>query len=159
MLNLTGFRCEEFIHFGILGEMVLKGDDGVAEEQQPFAGAHIGHVGKLVRRKVQVFRQCFPVAGCLGQHINEAGVVQDVVCTLLRSQVLDVLGDAGGNAAPLSKPLPDLHGISSGLGFFQQNMEFIHIVPGVFPAVPVGRQTVPHHFLHDQHSHLFQLCA
>ena len=45
LLNLTGFRCEEFIHFGILGKMVLKGDDGVAEEQQPFAGTYVGHVG------------------------------------------------------------------------------------------------------------------
>ena len=71
-------------------------------------------------RKVQVFRQRFSVAGSLGQHIDEAGVVQNVVRALLPGQVLDVLGDAGGNAAPLSKPLPDLHGISSGLGFFQQ---------------------------------------
>ena len=120
MLNLTGFGREEFIHFGILGEVVLKGDNGVAEEQQSFAGAYVGHVGKLVGRKVQVFRQCFPVAGCLGQHINEAGVVQDVIGTLLPGQVFDVLGDAGRNSTPFTETLPDLHGISGGLRFFQQ---------------------------------------
>ena len=45
LLNLTGLRREEFIHFSILGKMVLKGDDGVAEEQESFAGTYIGHVG------------------------------------------------------------------------------------------------------------------
>ena len=42
--------------------MVNKGQDHVAEEQQPFALAGVGHIGKLVRRNIELLCENLPVA-------------------------------------------------------------------------------------------------
>ena len=43
------------VEFRILREVVHKGDGGVPEEQQPFAGIGVGHIGKLVGADPELF--------------------------------------------------------------------------------------------------------
>ena len=42
--------------------MIDKGQDHVAEKQQPFALAGVGHIGKLVGRDIKLLRQNLPVS-------------------------------------------------------------------------------------------------
>ena len=48
---------------GVLREAVNKRDGGVPEEQQPFAGIGMGHIGKLVGSRL--IRRHFKKAGVL----------------------------------------------------------------------------------------------
>ncbi len=48
------------------------------------------------------------VATSLAQHVDEITVLKDVFNLTRGQQILDVLCDAGGNAAPFSEALPDL---------------------------------------------------
>ena len=43
------------VEFRILREVVHKGDGGVPEEQQSFAGIGVGHIGKLVGADPELF--------------------------------------------------------------------------------------------------------
>ena len=100
-----------------------------------------------------------PIAGCLVQHINEIAVLKDVLDFPACEQILDVLGDACGYAAPFSEPLPDLDAVCCGLFLFQQEVELVYIVPGVLFAVAVDGNTVPDLILDDEHPQFFQLFA
>ena len=100
-----------------------------------------------------------PVAGCLVEHINEIAVLEDILDFSAGQQILDVLGDACGYAAPFSEPLPDFDAICCGLFLFQQEVELVYIVPGVLFAVAVDGDTVPDLILDDEHPQFFQLFA
>ena len=43
------------VQLGILREAVNKRDGGIPEEQQPFAGIGVGHIGKLVGADTELF--------------------------------------------------------------------------------------------------------
>ena len=99
------------------------------------------------------------VARCLVEHINKIAVLKDVLDFPACEQILDVLGDACGYAAPFSEPLPDLDAVCCGLFLFQQEVELVYIVPGVLFAVAVDGNAVPDLILDDEHTQFFQLFA
>ena len=68
-----------------------------------------------MRRDIELLCQDLPVAGRLVEHIDEVGVLEDVLYFPGRKQVLHVLGDAGRDAAPFTEPLPDLDTVGGGL--------------------------------------------
>ena len=51
--------------------MIHEGQDDIAVEQETFAFAGVGHIGKLMRRNVQLLRQNLAVTGSLVQHIHK----------------------------------------------------------------------------------------
>lgn len=53
------------------------------------------------------------------EHQDKVAVLKDVLDLLRSQQVLDVLGNTAGYAAPFPEPFPDLHGIGGGLFRFQ----------------------------------------
>ena len=59
-------------------------------------------------------------------------------------QVLDVLGDAGGNPAPFSEPFPDFNGIGGGLVLLEQQVHLVNVVPGGLVGGAVDGDAVPH---------------
>ena len=139
--------------------MVHKGQDGGAVEQQPLALAGVGHIGQLVRGNTQLPGQNLPVTARLIEHIHEVGVFKDVLHLAGRKQVLHVLGDARGNAAPLSEPLPNLHRVGGSLFLFQEQVHLVDVVAGRLAGGPVDGDAVPHLVLDHQHPDLFQLLA
>lgn len=74
-------------------------------------------------------------------------------------KIFYILGDAGGDAAPLSEALPNFDGIGCRLLLLQKQMELVHIVAGSFTGRSVGCDTAPYLVLYDQHAELFQLLA
>ena len=72
-------------------------------------------------------------------------------------QVLDVLRDAGRDAAPFAEAFPDLDAVGSRLLFAQQKVELVHVVPGRLALGAVLCYTSPDLVLNDQHAKLFQL--
>ena len=59
--------------------MVYKRNGGVPEEQKPFAGVGVGHIGKLVGADTELLRQNLPVPLCLGEQNKEIRVFKDVL--------------------------------------------------------------------------------
>ena len=55
--------------------MIDKGDNHIPEKQKPFAGAGMGHIGKLVRGNPQLLRQNLPVSLGLVQHVDKIRVL------------------------------------------------------------------------------------
>ena len=51
--------------------MIHEGQDDIAVEQETFAFAGVGHIGKLMGRNIQLLRQNLAVTGSLVQHIHE----------------------------------------------------------------------------------------
>ena len=98
-----------------------------------------------------------PIAGCLVEHINKIAVLEDVLDFPAGQQILNVLRNSCRYTAPFSEPLPDFDAVCSGLFLFQQEVEFVYIVPGVLFAVAVDGDTVPDLILDDEHTQLFQL--
>ena len=119
----------------------------------------MGDIGQLVGRDVELLGQDLPVTACLVQHVNEVAVFKDVFDLPGGQQVLDVLGNARRDAAPLPESLPDLHGVGGGLLFLEQQMEFIDVVAGASAFRPVGGHATPDLVLDDEHAQLFQLLA
>ena len=115
-------------------------------------------MGGLFGRDIQPLTENGPVAAGLVQQIDKVTVFQDVLNFRGTQQVLYILGDAGGDAAPLPKAFPDLHAPRGHLPMEQQ-VKFIHIVPGGLALAAVHRHPVPHLVLDDQHSQIFQLLA
>ncbi len=60
-----------------------------------FSPLTVGHVGKLVRADVELFRQDGAVARRLVEHDDEVAVLKDVLHLAAGEQVLHILGDAG----------------------------------------------------------------
>ena len=112
-----------------------------------------------MRGNVQLLRQNLAVTGSLIQHIHEIRVLKDVLHLTAGKQIFDVLRDAGGNAAPFTEALPNLHGVSGGLLLLQQKVKLIHIVASGLTCAAVGRHAAPHLVLHDEHADLLQLFA
>ena len=100
---------------GVSGRQVHKGQDHVAIKQQSFAFARVGHIAELMGRNVELFGEDLPVACSLVEHEDEVGVLKNIRHLVRSQQVLDVLGNAGGRAAPLAEALPDLHRVGRGL--------------------------------------------
>ncbi len=132
-----------------------KGDNHIPKEQKPLAGAGMGHIGKLVRGNPQLLRQNLPVSLGLVQHVDKIRVFKNILNLTGGQQVLHVLRQAAGYAAPFPEPFPDFHAETSGLAF-QKEMEFVNIEPGRLMLGAVGRDTVPHGVLHNQKADLFQ---
>ena len=159
MLHLAGLGGEQFVKFGVFREVIREGQDDIVEEQQPVARLGVGHIGKLLRRDTQPLGQNLPVAGGLVEHINEVAVLQDVLDLRGGEQVLGVLGGPRGDAAPLSKPFPNLGAVRRGLLLLQQEVELIHEIPGGAPDGPVDGDRIPHRVLDNEHPRLFQVFA
>ena len=139
--------------------MVHERQDRGAIEQQALALAGVGHIGKLVRGNAQLLGENLPVPARLVEHIHEVGVLKDVLHLAGRKQVFDILRDAGGDAAPFSEPLPNLHRVGGGLFLFQQQVHLVDVVTGGFVGSTVDGNAVPHLVLDHQHTDLFQLLA
>lgn len=103
--------------------------------------------------------QNLPVTGCLVEHIDEVGVFEDILNLTAAQKVFDVLGDAGGDAAPFTETLPDLDAVGCGLFFLQKQVELVNVVPRGLMCCPVDGDAVPHLILDDQHTDLLQLFA
>ena len=59
--------------------MVYKRDGRVPEEQKPFAGIGVGHIGELVGTDTELLRQNLAVPLCLGEQDKEIRVFKDVL--------------------------------------------------------------------------------
>ena len=66
-------------------------------------------LAELVGGDIELLGQNLAVACRLVQHINEVRVFKDVLNLGGGQQVLHILGDPGGDAAPFAEPLPNLH--------------------------------------------------
>ncbi len=95
MFHLAGLGGEQFVEFGILWEVIRKGQDDIVEKQQPVARLGVGHIGKLFGRNIQPLRQDLPVARRLVEHIDEVAVLQDIFDLRGGKQVFGVLGRPG----------------------------------------------------------------
>ena len=107
---------------------------------------------------IQPLAEYPPVTAGLIQQIDEIAVLKDVFNFGRGQQILDILGDARGNAAPFTEPLPDFHTPCSHLAPEQQ-VEFVNEIPGGFTDIPVLGNPVPYLILNNQHSQIFELLA
>ena len=103
-------------------------------------------------RNTQMLRQNLPVSRRLIQHTNIVGIRKNCFHFFGCQQIDYILRYAGRAALHFPEALPDFHGIGCRLFLFQQQMEFVNIVPGGFSGFPVPCDTVPHLILNDQHS-------
>lgn len=78
MFHLAGLGGEQFVEFGILREVIRKGQDHILEEQKAAAGVRVGHIGKLLRGDVQPLRHQLAVARGQVQQVDEIAVFQNV---------------------------------------------------------------------------------
>ena len=77
---------------------------------------------------MELFCENVSVSGCLIEHIHKIRVVKDVLDLLRRKQVLDILRDSRGNAAPFTETLPDLSGILRCLLLLEKKVELVDVV-------------------------------
>ena len=110
-------------------------------------------------RDVELFRQDGAVARRLVEHDDEVAVLEDVLHLPAGEQVLHILGDAGGDAAPFPEPFPNLHGVGRRLLLLQEQMELVHEIPGGLARAAVLGHAAPHLVLHHQHPDLLHLLA
>ena len=110
-------------------------------------------------RDIELLGKNLPVARGLAQHIDVIAVFKDVLHLTGGKQVFDVLGDAGGNAAPFTESLPDFHRVGGSLIFLQEQVHFVNVVAGGFMGDPVDGDTVPNLILHNQHPDFLELLA
>ena len=96
---------------------------------------------------------------CASEVLKVGHGIKDVLDLLRRKQVLDILGDARGNAAPFSKTLPYLGAVLCRLFLFQQKMKLINVIASDLLFLTVCGNSVPHGILNDQHTDLFELVA
>lgn len=111
---------------------------------------------RLLGGDVQPLAEYLPVAAGLVQQIDKIAVLKDVLDLRGGQQVLDVLGDPRGDAAPFAEAFPNLHAPGTHLAP-QQKVKFVHIVSCGFSLAPVHRDTVPYLVLDDQHTQVFEL--
>ena len=98
-----GFGGHDLVEPGVLREPVYKGNDGIPVEQQAFPLAGMGHIGQLAGRDAQMLGKDLTVSRRLVEHVDEIGVFKDVFNLPGGQQILHVLGDARGDAAPLAE--------------------------------------------------------
>ena len=53
---------KDAVEFKVFREVVNKGQDHVAEKQQTFALAGVGHIGKLMGRDIELLCEDLPIA-------------------------------------------------------------------------------------------------
>ena len=129
------------------------------EEQKAAAGVRVGHIGKLLGGDVQPFRHQLAVARGEVQQIDKIAVFQNVFDLRRGKQVLRVLRCPGRDAAPLSETLPDLGAVCRRLFLLQEQVKFVHEIPGGPPNGAVHRDGVPYRVLDNEHPRLFQILA
>ena len=159
MMYFARFGGHDAVKLVVRREPVDERNDDVAIEKQalPFHG--IGDIGQLIIRNAQMPRENLAVARRLIEHVDEVAVFKDVLDLAAGQQVLDVLRDSGGNAAPLAESLPHLHGIGCRLRLLEQKVELIDVIARRFCLRTVGRDAAPHLILHDEHAELLKLRA
>src|SRR5699024_1413903 len=64
---VLGARGHNGIELRVLREAVYKRNGGIPEEQKPFAGIGVRHIGKLVGADPELLRQNLAVPLCLGE--------------------------------------------------------------------------------------------
>ena len=111
----------------------------------------MGDIFHLLRGDVELLRKDSPVARRLIEHEDKIRVFKDILHFAGSKQILDILRNGCGYAAPFSETLPDFNGIGGGLFLFQEKMKFVHKIPGGFPFCPVdGVQIVRYyHVIHQ----------
>ncbi len=72
----------------VLREVILKGDDGRAVEDQAFTGIGVGDIILLAGRDIQSLGENLPIARCLIQKVHEVGVLEDVLHLTRGKQVV-----------------------------------------------------------------------
>ena len=110
-------------------------------------------------RDVELLCEDLPVSCRLIQHDDHVTVLENILDLTGRKQVFHVLGQPCGNAAPLAKTLPDLHGIRRSLLLFQKQVHLVHIIPCGLSAAAVCRDTPPDLILHNEHTEFLHLLA
>jgi len=159
MFHLAGLGGEQFVEFGILREVIRKRQDDIIEEQQPVARLGVGHIGKLLGGDVQPLRHQLAVARGQVQQVDKIAVFQNVFNLRRGKQVLRVLRRPGRDAAPLPETLPDLGAVCRRLFLLQEQVKFVHEIPGGPSNGAVHRDGVPHCVLDNEHPWLFQILA
>ena len=71
--------CHDAVQLGIFREVIHKGQNGGAIEQQTLTLAGMGHIAELVRGNTQLFGKNLSVSARLVEHIHEVGVLKDVL--------------------------------------------------------------------------------
>ena len=139
--------------------MIDEWENDIAVEQQSFTFTGMGNIGQLVGRDVQGVGKNLAVTRRLIQHDDKVRVLEDILNFPAGQQVFHILGDTGRAAAPFSEPLPDFHGIGSGLFLFEEQVELIDIVPGTLAGRAVGSNTPLYLILNNQHTDFLHLLA
>ena len=156
---LSGFGGKQPVEGCVLREVILEGNNSRAVENQTFTSIGVGHIVLLAGRDVQRLRENLPVSGRLIQKVDKIRVFKNVLYLAGRKQILDVLSDAGRDAAPFSETLPDFHAVRGGLFLLQKQMELVHVVARCLVLGAVDGNSVPHLILHNQHTELLELLA
>ena len=115
----------------------------------------MGDILHLLRGDVELLCKDSPVARRLIEHEDKIRVFKDILHFAGSKQILDVLRNGCGYAAPFSETLPDFNGIGGGLFLFQEKMKFVHKIPGGFPFCPVDGDAVPYLVLHNEHEETY----
>ena len=71
--------------------MASKRNGRIPEEQKPFAGVGVGHIGKLVGADPELLRQNLAVPLCLGEQNKEVRVLKDVLNLRAGKEILHIL--------------------------------------------------------------------
>ena len=111
-----------------------------------------------MRRDVELLSENLPVAWGLVQHTDVVRVFEDVLNLGRGKEILDVLRDPRGHAAPFPETLPYLNA-PRGQFAAQKQVELIDVVARGFSRLAVACHAVPNLVLHDQHSELLELLA
>ena len=106
---------------------------------------------------VKCFGENLPVPAGLVEHVYKVTVLKYVLYLAGREQIFYILSNPGWNSAPFPKTFPYFYRVSCGLFFFEKQMKFITVEPGMFMGIPVFRDPPPHLILDNEHSQLFQL--
>ncbi len=76
----------------ILREVIHKWDNHISKEQKPFAGAGMGHIGKLVRGNPKLLCQNLSVPLSLVEHVDKIRVLENILNLTGSQKILYVLG-------------------------------------------------------------------
>jgi hypothetical protein len=152
-------RRHDPVHLCILREMVDERHDTAAIKDKPLAFSGPGDEFQLVRADPEVLREDRPVFRRLVQHADIFGVLENVLDLPAAQKILDILGNAGRDAAPFTEALPDLDGILRCLFLAEQQVELVDEIPCRLLLIAVDGNAVPDLVLHDKHAQLFELLA
>ena len=158
-LNLIRFGRHDLIEFGISGEVIGEGNDGIAIKEQALTFPAVGDIGQLIFGNVEVLGENLLIATGLIEHIDEIRVIENILNLPGSQKVFHILGNGGWNTTPFAEAFPDLHGICRGLLFPQHQVKLILIKPGCLPGCPVAGNPVPDLILNHQHAQFLELLS